>query len=368
MTTIGHRIAAACGDGTVGIYDGLTGVLRLSLSPVHPIEAMRGSPDGSMLFCTHRESPSITLWDIQTGGLIHTFALKGEANTTAVSLKGRYLACGLSDGSVNFWEVASKMEGPAFSGGSPTTHLCWLAPEEQLVVVDEPSVHIRDVITGRILYDFKIYDPICGAAYSQKLDQLAIATASGGEGVFTIVDPRTGASSASRRIQRRLSCLTFSQTTNELVCGMMTHGLQLFNVSTRRWRHFDHPATITSVSTLPNGTVVANSAASGIQLLNPDEEYAPSRQLITPTLAVHSADQGRIIAIVPVASDRVIILESATMLQLLEIPVVGNVQYLLRETTFPCASLEHLMAFCCFEEGNTMQLQLWKFEIGRAHV
>lgn len=74
MTTIGDtstaRIAAARDDGTVGIYDSITGVLRLSLSPPQSIQMITGSPDGSILFCTHRESPSITLWDMQTGGLV----------------------------------------------------------------------------------------------------------------------------------------------------------------------------------------------------------------------------------------------------------------------------------------------------------
>src|SRR5258708_139554 len=56
MTTFGHRIAAACDDGTVGIYDSITGVLRLSLSPTDPVQVIRGSPDGSALFCAHRAS------------------------------------------------------------------------------------------------------------------------------------------------------------------------------------------------------------------------------------------------------------------------------------------------------------------------
>jgi hypothetical protein len=67
----------------------------------------------------------------------------------AVSLKGRYLACGLSDGSVNFWEVANKMEGPAFGSGSPITHLCWLEPEERLMVANGASVRIGTLFHWR---------------------------------------------------------------------------------------------------------------------------------------------------------------------------------------------------------------------------
>ena len=106
MTTIGQgstaKIAAACDDGTVRIYDSITGVLRLSLRPEFPILEMTGVPDGSLLVCTHTGRPFITLWDIQTGGLVQTFILKGEARSTVVSLKGRYLASDIPGNAVHF--------------------------------------------------------------------------------------------------------------------------------------------------------------------------------------------------------------------------------------------------------------------------
>ena len=357
MTTIGHKIAAACGDGTVGIYDSVTGVLRLSLSPAHPIKAMRGSPDGSILFCTGGDSPLVTLWDIQTGGLIHIFTPKQRVKDIAISLKGRYLACSLSDGSVEFWEVANKREGSSFGHGPPVTYLCWLAPEGHLMVASEASVNIWDVVTGRVLHGLKMQDPVCGAAYSQKLHQLAIAASSGGESTIILVDPQTGASSASYRVQQRLSSFAFSQTTKELVCGTMTHGLQLFNFSTRRWRYLNHPTAIKSVFTLSNGTVVATVLGSGIQLLSLDEGYAPSRQLIPPTLSVEHFDEDRIITVVPITCDRIIFLESSTMLQRLTIPG----EYHSRHTPVLCASLKNTMAVHSFAKGGEEHLQLWKF-------
>ena len=121
MTTIGHGIATASGDGMVDIYDSVAGVPRLSLSSPHPIKTMTGSPDGCTLFRTHRDTPSITSWDIQTGGRIHTFVLKSKINNTAISLNGRFLACGLSDGSVKFWDITSRMEGTASESGPSNT-------------------------------------------------------------------------------------------------------------------------------------------------------------------------------------------------------------------------------------------------------
>jgi len=180
MTTIGRRIAAACDDGTVSIYDSVTGVLRLSLNPEHPVELVTGSPDGSILFCAHQWKPSVTLWDVQTGGLIHTFMLGSHVENTAISLEGRYLACGLLDGSVHVWEVATRTECPPFGDGFPVMHLRWLAPEEQLVVVNLASLCIWDVVTGKTLYTLRMLDQVWGTAYSQKLNQLAVATTWGG--------------------------------------------------------------------------------------------------------------------------------------------------------------------------------------------
>lgn len=46
IPTFGHKIAAAH-------YDSATGILGLSLSSADLIQAMKGSPDGLVLFCVH---------------------------------------------------------------------------------------------------------------------------------------------------------------------------------------------------------------------------------------------------------------------------------------------------------------------------
>ena len=358
MTTFGPRIVAACDDGTVGIYDSVTGALRLSLNPGDLVTTMGGSPDGSMLFCAHQQL-SITVWDIQTGGLVHTFVPEGKAEDIAVSLTGRYLACGLSDGSVKIWEVANKAEVSNFNSGSPAVHLCWLEPAEQLAVASEESVRVWDVFAGKALRSFVLKGSVRGVAYAQKLGKFAIVTTSGAESVITFVDSQTR-TPFLRRTPRQISCFTFSQITKELVCGMTAPGLGLFSVPACRRRKFDHPAMITSVSVLPNGTAVANVTGSGIQLLSLDKRYTPPRQPTTSMLTVHPLDEGRIIAIIPANRDRIILLESATMSTLLTIPV--------RTYTIPtdgppvvCASLKHRIACCPFGYGRGTHLEMWRF-------
>jgi hypothetical protein len=215
------------------------------------------------------------------------------------------------------------------------------------------SVRIHNVVAGSVSNSFEMEDLVCGAVYSQKLDRLVIMTNPGPESIISIIDPQMGTSPSYKvKLKGSSSCFAFSQINKQLVCGMNPYGLHLLNISTRRWRQFDYPVTITSISTLSNGTVVANTTGFGIQLLNLDEGHATSRQIITPTLTVHPFDEGRIIAIVPVARDGVMLLEPATMLQLLTIPT---------HTAVLCASLKNKMVVHCFEEGDKVKLRLWKF-------
>ena len=273
MTTFGSRIAASCDDGTLGIYDSITGVLRLSLSPKDPVQAMRGAPDGSVLFCAHK-APSITAWDMQTGGLIHAFVLERNPKDIAVSSKGRYMACGFSDGSVEVWEVANQIGGAAIWSNSPVNRFCWLEQEERLAVSTRALVAIWDMIAGTVLQSFTMACPVHHMAYSQKLDQLAVMANLPNGSAVTIINLQTGTSTLQHQIQQKLSCFAFSQATEELVCGMEAHGLQLFDLSKQSWKHIEYPDALTSVSSLQNGTVVANFADSGLQLLNLGEGYA----------------------------------------------------------------------------------------------
>ena len=358
MTTFGHRIAAACDDGTMGIYDLVTGALRLSLSPGGPVRAVGGSPDGSVLFCAHQE-PFITMWDIQSGGLIHTFDLGVPVECIAVCSEGRYLACGLSDGAVKILDVANKTDVTTSGRGPPVTHLCWLEQDEELVVVRETSAHVLDVTARTVLRSFTIQGRICGVVYAQKLNKFAIASTSDTKSTITVIDPRTGTQFTTTTSQR-ISCLAFSQVTGEFVCGAETPGLELFIVPAGSWRAFGHPATITSISVLSSGTAIANVAGSGIQLLSLDEGHAPPQYPTTSTLAMRTFDEGKLIALLPTTRDHIKLIKSATMSPLLTIPA--------RTWPIPtdlppilCASLGHRIAVCYFEDRRKTRLELWRF-------
>ena len=361
ITTFGHRIAATCDDNTVAIYDSVAGMLGLSLSPADPVQAMGGSPDGSVLFCRH-QGPSVTLWDIQTGGLIHTFVLKGEAEDFALSSRGRYLACSLSDGSVEFSEVASKTEGTTVEVGSQIAHFCWMEPEERLAVAKGVAIHIWDVLSGEVLRVFTLGHPLCGMVHSQESNQLVIVTNSGGESAAKTISPFGGTSSGWYWTKRRLSRFAFSQATKDLVCGAEGPMLELFSILTMCWRRFEHPVITEFVSLLPSGFATANVAGLGIQLLSLDRKYSsPQATQLRPSApTAHTFDQGKIIATLRPGCS-ITLAESTTTSVLLTIPTGHTHITPTHRTAVLCVSHKHRMAAFRFGKGDKAYLQLWEF-------
>jgi len=183
IATSGQKIIAAC-EGIVNIYDAVTGVLQQSLSTSKIVTKIQASPDGSTLYFLNTSSliqrgmmqiPSITMWDVQTGGLIHTFAIQSGANDIAVSTSGDFIACGSYDGSVRFWNTHTKKEGRGFGGGQPVVAICWLPPQK-LMVATQNSLYIHVVTTGEILNIITIPDQVWGMIYSGDKDEFLVGT------------------------------------------------------------------------------------------------------------------------------------------------------------------------------------------------
>ena len=388
MTTFSHWIAIAYGNGVVKIYHTTTGALKLSLGPMDAIRAVGGSPDGSTLFCTHQEN-SITLWDIQTGGLIHDSTLTEGVQDIAISSKGHYLACRLSSGSIKVLEVANGVGDHTIWDSPLNTPFCWLQPEEQLVITDGLLVHIWDVVAGSIVHSFTVVDQqkglgsiekqkgvrtrkserVTGMVYSQVHDRLAvIAHSKPLKGTVTIIHPQAATIFGVADFNEGLTCFSFSQTTGELVCGTQADGLwvlvvledQLGWVPQERltWRHLELSHTVKCISSLPNGTVAVDSGNSGVKLLSLDNRYAQAPQL-TLALTVSTFDQDRIVAFRSATHNFIQLLERSTMSNLMSISALDDPTIPL--TTVLSASLQNRMVVRCIQGTDTVHLRLYRF-------
>jgi WD40 repeat protein len=127
-------------------------------------QKIQASPNGSTLFFAH--SSSVTMWDVQTGGLIYTFNTQSaRVNDIGVSISGDHIACGLSNGSVTFWNIRTKRGRDFGDGELPVVAICWLSPQK-LAVATQNTLYIRDIAAGKTMDSLSIPDHVWGMLYS----------------------------------------------------------------------------------------------------------------------------------------------------------------------------------------------------------
>ena len=277
-----QRIVAGCVGDVVNIYDAVTGVLRQFLCTPGRVTKIQDSPDGSILFFSHYSS--VTMWDVQTGGLVHTFTTQSKVNDIATS--ATHIACGLANGSVSFWNFHTKEEGKDFGDGQAVVTIYWLSAEE-LAVAAQNTLYIYNIAIGEILGRLSISGCVWGLVYLEDKGEFLVGTShpgsrAGQEECFFI-----------RCQQRRLNpwelgvlCWKFEilelslahrgQLSNptlvgeEIVCITLTNGVQLFNIDSYRWTNSPPPlAAATSVAVSLNRNIVVQTKDS-IQIFSID--------------------------------------------------------------------------------------------------
>jgi hypothetical protein len=172
IATSAQSIVTACED-IVDIYNAVTFVLRQSLRAPETVAKIQGSPDGSTLFFAH--SYSVTVWDVQTGGIVHAFTTQSYIIDMAVSTTGDHIACGSPDGSVAFWNTHTNEEGEGFGNGQPVVTICWLSSQE-LAVATRGHVYIHDIVTGETFNKISTSGRVWGMVYPVDEHGLVVGT------------------------------------------------------------------------------------------------------------------------------------------------------------------------------------------------
>ena len=224
------------------IYDAVTFVLQQSLNTLEAVAKIQASPDGSILFFVH--SFSITMWDVQTGGLIHTFTMRSKINDLTVSPLGTHIACGSSDGSVEFWETLTKKQCKGFRNKQPVVAIHWLSPQE-LAVATQGSVHIHNFGVGKATNSSFTTNPnhVWGMVHLEDQGRLMVGIFLPGAEVdqkphtFSMIEPRKRSSTL---LPQEL-LIAFGQLSSpmlvgeNIVCMAPLSGVQLFNTSSHDW-------------------------------------------------------------------------------------------------------------------------------------
>ena len=121
------------------------------------------------------------MWDVQTGGLIHTFTTQSKVSDIAISTSGDHIACGKSNGYVTFWNTHTKVEGKGFGNGQPVVTICWLSPQK-LAVATQNSLYIHNVAAGETLDSLSFPNCVWGMVYFGDEDEFLVGTSQQGQG------------------------------------------------------------------------------------------------------------------------------------------------------------------------------------------
>ena len=333
ITTFPQRIVAACGD-VVNIYDAVTFVLRQSLSTPEPAKKIHGSPHGSILFAAHYLS--ITMWDVQTGGLIHTFTTRSRINDTAVSTTGDHIACGLSDGTVVSWDIHTKEKIKASGNGQPVEAILWLSSAE-LAIATQSSVYVWNFTDGETSNSLSTPGQVCGMVRSEDASYFLVGTSWLGKEarleVCTLkpikyaehsdrppggfypgrLDWQPAFGSSMSIPLGRLTCPTFVD--NEVVCVALPSGVRSFNIESHSWNdNIPLLDAATSIAVSSNRNLVVQTNDS-IQIFSADVLKGREVREDVRSSHVYPLGENHIICILE-PSRRLIILELETLREL----------------------------------------------------
>ena len=315
ITTFPQRIVAACGD-VVNIYDAVTFVLRQSICTSEMAEKIHGSPHGSILVAAH--SSSITMWDVQTGGLVHTFTVLSRINDTAVSTTGDHVACGLSDGSVVSWNTHTKQETRRFGNSRPVEAILWLS-STVLAVATQGSICVWDITDGNISNNLPTPGHAWGIVRLADAGEFLVGTSPDEEAdsrmcTLILIKYTSGylawQRSSGQTLSGRPTCPTLVD--NQIACITPPSGVRSFNIKSFNWTgNIPLLSAATSMAVSSNRNLVVQTNDS-IQIFSVDVLKSDKVRKNVRSSRIYPLGENHIICVLE-SSGRVILLELETL-------------------------------------------------------
>ena len=232
------------------------------------------SPDGSILFFAHQRAHEITVWDTQTGGLVHTLTTMSDIGDISVSSKGKYLGSCSSDSAFEFWEVESRCR-ISHSLDQAVACICWLEPEDRVALALGQLIVVLEVTTGRLLYTYLFGGSVRRITFSARRHELGFLSVRAAEGKMGIIDIQIGAVLELPYILHD-SCLALPGHGSMVICATNTGNILSFVPGySFEWDHrLSNLGSIHSISLLRGGQLVVGSVES-IQLLELEHARPP---------------------------------------------------------------------------------------------
>jgi len=314
-------------------------------------------------------SISVTMWDTQTGGLVHTFTTQSKINDIAVSATGEQIACGSSDGSVTFWNTHTGEEGERFRNSQPVVAIYWLSPQE-LAVVTQGTLYVHNIISGDTS-DMLIPGCVWGMVYLEDKSEFLVGTSQPSLGVrqeecffMTVrytqhhrLESQKPEPSHIQSPTHNGQLLSPMLVDREIVCITPPSGVQLFNAESHNWTN-NPPlldAAISMAVSLDRNLVVQTE--DSINIFSPDILTSAKAHNNNHPSHVYPLDERYIICIIQ-PTRHLALLELETLQELCPDDNTSLLRSLLtNQPPTVCASLSHGLVV---EFGISAVIQAWQ--------
>ncbi|MBD2690320.1 P-loop NTPase fold protein [Anabaena catenula] len=264
-----RRIAVGLEDGTIEIWDVLTGQKWLSCKGhTEPVRSLGFSPDGSMV-ASGSHDQTVRLWDVYTGEAIgQTFSgHTSYVNSVAFSPDGSKVVSGSWDNTVRLWDVhTGEIIGQPFSGHTYSVNSVAFSPDGSMVVSGsrDNTLRLWDINTGEAIgQPFSGHtEPVRSVAFSPDGNTVV----SGSEDhTVRLWDVNTGEAIGQSFSGHTdpINSVAFSSDGKTVVSGSEDNTVRLWNVNTGEaiaQPFSGHINSVTSVAFSADGSIVVSGS------------------------------------------------------------------------------------------------------------
>ena len=226
-------LATSSGDGTVKLWDWISGKLLNSLFCGSFVNSVAWSPDGQCL-ASGSDDGYVRLWDAASGELLSALASGSSVYTVAWSLDGQRLASGSHDKSVRLWDVASGRLLNTLDGHEQGIYSLTWSPDGQCLASGsaDGSIKLWDAVSGKLVNTFFGPSPINSVAWSPDGQRLASGSGDKIVRLWDVVSGRVLFTLASH--EKAVNSVAWSPDNQRLASGAHDKGVRLWDANSGR--------------------------------------------------------------------------------------------------------------------------------------
>lgn len=251
----GAKIASACADHTVRIWDAQSGMLDHILAHELLVSCVAFSTDGASVVSASSDK-TLRVWDVKSGALLHTLAgHRKEIGCLALSNDFR-IASGSGDKSVRVWDGRTGTLLHTLDGHKKNIKDVAFSPDGELLAScsGDSTIRLWNAATGKLEHTLRGHEDMV-TAISFHPDGTRLVSASSDQTV-RVWNVHSGILLHSLRHQAEVTVVRFSPGGSSIVSGDEHGELNLWDTQTGKLVHrlSGHRAVISSVGFNADGT------------------------------------------------------------------------------------------------------------------